>query len=162
MIQFHATLMAESEEELKSLLMRVKEESKKAGLKLNIQKTKIMAYSPITSLQTDGEKVKTVTDFIFLDSKITADNDCRYKIKRHLLLGSKARTNLDSVLKSRGITLPRKVCIVNTTVFLAVIYRFENWTIKKAEHQRIDAFKLWCWRRLLRVPWTAGDQISQS
>ena len=121
-----------------------------------------MAYSPITSLQTDGEKVKTVTDFIFLDSKITADNDCRYKIKRHLLLGSKARTNLDSVLKSRGITLPRKVCIVNTTVFLAVIYRFENWTIKKAEHQRIDAFKLWCWRRLLRVPWTAGDQISQS
>ena len=118
-----------------------------------------MAYSPITSLQTDGEKLKTLTDFIFLDSKITADNDCRHKIKRHLLLGSK---DLNSILKSRDITLPRKGCIVKTTVFLAVISRCENWTIKKAEHQRIDAFKLWCWRRLLRVPWTAGDQISQS
>ena len=124
--------MAESEEELKSLLMKVKEESKKAGLKCNIQKTKIMTSGSITSWQIDGETMETVTDFIFLGSKITADDDCSHEIKRHLLLGSKARTNLDSVLKSRGITLPRKVCIVNTTVFLALIYRFQNWTIKKA------------------------------
>ena len=149
------TLMAESEEELKSLLMNVKEESEKAGLKLNIQKTKIKAPVPITSWQIDGETVETVADFIFLGSKITADGDYTHEIKRHLLLGRKVMTNLDSVLKSRDITLPTKVCLVKAMVFLAVIYGCESWTIKKAECRRIDAFELWCWRRLLRVPWTA-------
>ena len=149
------TLMAESEEELKSLLMKVKEESEKAGLKLDIQKMKIMASGPITSWQIDGETVETVTDFIFLGSKITADDDCSHEIKRCLLLGRKAMTNLDSVLKSRDITLPAKVHLVKAVVFPVVMYGCESWTIKKAECQRIDAFELWCWRRLLRVPWTA-------
>jgi len=149
------TVMAESDKELKSLFTKVKKESEKAGLKLNIQKTKIMTSGPITSWHIDGEKVETVTDFIFLGSKITADGDCSHKIKRHLLLGRKAMTNLDSVLKSRDITLPTKVCVVKTMVFPVVMYRFGSWTIKKAECQIIDAFKLWCWRRLLRVPWTA-------
>ena len=142
------TLMAESEE-LKSLLMKVKEESEKAGLKFNIQKTKIMASSPITSWQTDGETVETVSDFIFLGSKITAGGDCSHEIKRHLLLGRKVMTNLDSILKSRDITLPTKVCLVRAMVFPVVVYGCESWTIKKAEHQRIDAFELWYWRRLL-------------
>ena len=146
------TLMAESEEELKSLLMKVKEESEKVGLKLNIQKTKIMASGPVTSWQIDGE---TVADFIFLGSKITADGDCSHEIKRHLLLGRKVMTNLDSILKSRDITLPTKVCLVKAMVFPVVMYECERWTIKKAECWRIDAFELWCWRRLLRVPWTA-------
>ena len=132
--------------------MKVKEESEKVGLKLNIQKTKIMASGPITSWQIDGE---TVTDFIFLGFKITADGDCSHKIKRHLLLGRKVMINLDSILKSRGITLPTKVHLVKAMVFPVVMYRCESWTIKKAEHQRIDAFELWCWRRLLRVLWTA-------
>uniref|UniRef100_A0A4W2F3U5 RNA-directed DNA polymerase n=1 Tax=Bos indicus x Bos taurus TaxID=30522 RepID=A0A4W2F3U5_BOBOX len=145
-----ATLMAESEEELKSLLM--KEESEKVGLKLNIQKTKIMASSPITSWQIDGE---TVADFIFLGSKITAEGDCSNEIKRRLLLGRKVMTKLDSILKNRDITLPTKVCLVKAMVFPVVMYGCESWTIKKAEHQRIGAFELWCWRRLLRVPWTA-------
>ena len=149
------TVMAESDKELKSLFTKVKKESEKAGLKLNIQKTKIMTSGPITSWHIDGEKVETVTDFIFLGSKITADGDCSHKIKRHLLLGRKAMTNLDSVLKSRDITLPTKVYVVKTMVFPVVMYRFGSWTIKKAECQIIDAFKLWCWRRLLRVPWTA-------
>ena len=148
------TLMAESEEELKGLLMKVKEESEKAGLKLNIQKTKIMASSPITSYQTDGETVETAADFIFLGSKITADGDCSHEIKRHLLLGRKVMAKLDSILKSRDITLPTKVRLVKAMVFPVVMYGRENWTIKKAEHQRIDAFELGCWRRLLRVPWT--------
>ena len=147
--------MAESEEEVKSLLMRVKEESKKAGLKLSIQKTKIMASSPITAWQIEGEKVETVTDFLFMDSKITADGDCSHKIKRCLLLGGKAMTNLDSILKSRDITLPTKVCLVKAMVFPVVMCGCESWTIKKAECQRIDAFELRCWSRLLRVPWTA-------
>ena len=146
--------MAESEE-LKSLLMKVKEESEKAGLKLNIQKTKIMASGPITSWQIDGETVKIVTDFIFSGSKITADGDCSHKIKRHILLGRKVMTNSDSILKSRNITLPAKVCLVKATVFPAVMYGRESWTINKAECRRLDAFELWCWRRLLRVPWTA-------
>ena len=146
------TLMAEIEE-LKSLLMRVKEESEKVGLKLNIQKTKIMASSPITSWEIDGE---TVTDFIFLGFKITADGDCSHEIKRCLLLGRKAMTNLDSTLKSRDITLMIKVPLVKAMVFPVVVYGCENWTVKKAEHQRIGAFELWCWRRLLRVPWPAG------
>ena len=145
-------LMAESEEELKSLLMKVKEESEKAGLKLNIQKTKIMASSPITSWQTDGETMETVTDFIFLDSKITADGDCSHEIKRHLLLGRKARTNPDSILKSRDITLSTKVHLVKALVFPVVMCVCESWTIKKAECQRIDAFEWCCWRRLLGVP----------
>ena len=149
------TLMAESEEELKSLLMKVKEESEKVGLKLNIQKTEIMASDPITSWQIDGETMETVTDFIFLGSKITADGDCSYEIKRHLLLGRKAMTNLNSILKSRDITLPTKVCLVKGMVFPVVIYRCKSLTIKKAESRRIDAFELWCWRRLLRVPWIA-------
>ena len=149
------TLMAESEEELKSLLMKVKEESEKVGLKLNIQKMKIMASGPITSWEIDGETVETVTDFIFLGSKITADGDCSHEIKRCLLLGRKAMTNLDSILKSRDITLPTKFRLVKAIVFLVVMYGYESWTIKKAEHRRIDAFELWCWRRLLRVPWTA-------
>ena len=150
------TLMAESEEELKSLLMNVKEESEKVGLKLNIQKTKIMASDPITSWQIDGETVETVADFIFLGSKITADGDCSHEIERHLFPGRKGMTNLDSILKSRDITLPTKVRLVKAMVFPVVIYGCESWTIKKAEYQRIDAFELWCWRRLLRVPWTAG------
>ena len=143
------TLMAESEEELKSLLMSVKEESEKAGLKLNIQKTKIIASSPITSWQIEGEKVEAVTDFIFLGSRITVDSNCSYEIKRYLLLGKKAMTDKDSVLKSRDITL------LTAIVFPVVTYRCESWTVKKAERQRIDAFKLWCWRRPVRVPWTA-------
>ena len=147
--------MAESEEELKSLLMKVKEESEKVGLKLNIQKTKIMASDPITSWQIDGETVETVTHFIFLGSKITADCDCSHEIKRCLLLGRKVMTNLDSILKSRDITLSTKVRLVKPTVFPAVMYGCETWTLKKSESQRIDAFEPWCWRRLLRVPWTA-------
>ena len=135
--------MAENGEELKSLLMKVKEESEKDGLKLNSQKTKIMASSPITSWQTEGGKVETVTDFIFLGSKITVDGDCSHQIKRCLLLGRKAMTNLNGVLKSRNITLPIKVCIVKAMVFPIVIYRCESWTIKKAEHRKIDAFELW-------------------
>ena len=148
------TLMAESEE-LKSLSMKVKEESENFGLKLNIQKTKIMASGPNTSRQIDGERVETVADFILGGSKITADGDCSHGIKRHLLLGRKVMTNLNSILKSRDITLPIKVCLVKAMVFPVVMYRCESWTIKKAEHRRIDAFELWCWRRLLRVPWTA-------
>ena len=149
------TLMAESGEELKSLLMKVKEESEKVGLKLNIQKTKIMASGPITSWQIDGETVGTVSDFILGGSKITADGDCSHEIKGHLLLGRKLMTNLDSIFKSRDITLPTKVHLVKAMVFPAVMYGCESWTVKKVEHQRTDAFKLWCWRRLLRVPWTA-------
>ena len=146
------TLMAESEEELKSLLMKVKEESEKVGLKLNIQKTKITASGPITSWEIDGETVETVSDFIFLGSKITTDGDCSHEIKRCLLLGRKVMTNLDSIFKSRDITLPTKVCLVKTIVFPVVLYGCESWTVKKAERQRIDAFELWFWRRLLRVP----------
>ena len=149
------TLMAESEEELKSLLMKVKEESEKVGLKLNIQKTKIMAFSPITSWQIDGETEETVADFILGGSKITADSDCSHEIKRCLLLGKKVMTNLDSILKSRDTTLPTKVRLVKAMVFPVVKCGCESWTIKKAECRRIDAFELWCWRRLLRVPWTA-------
>ena len=149
------TLMAESEEELKSLLMKVKEESEKVGLKLNIQKTKITASSPITSWKINGETVETVTDFIFWGSKITADGDCSHEIKRLLLLGRKAMTNLDSILKSRDITLQTKVYLVKAMVFPVVMYGCESWTVKKAERLRIDAFELWCWRRLLRVPRTA-------
>ena len=156
------TLMAESEEELKSFLMKVKEESEKIGLKLNIQKTKIMASGPITSWQIDGETVEMVTDFIFWGSKITADGDCSQKIKRRLLFGRKIMTNLDSILKSRDITLPTKVCLVKAMVFPVVMYGCESWTIKKAECWRIDAFELWCWRRLLRVPWTARRSTSPS
>ena len=148
------TLMAESKEELKILLMKVKEESEKVRLKLNIQKTKIMAFVPITSWQIKGETMETGTDFIFLTSKITADGDCSHKIKRRLLLGRKAMTNLDSMLKSRDITLPTKVHLVKAMVFPVVMYGCEFWTIKKAVYQRIDAFKLWYWRRSLRVPWT--------
>ena len=147
--------MAESEEELKSLLMKVKEESEKVGLKLNIQKMKILASGPITSLEIDGETVETVSDFICLGSKITPDGDCSHEIKRHLLLGRKVMTNLDSILKSRDITLPTKVRLVKSVVFPVVINGSESWTVKKAEHRRIDAFELWCWRRLWRVPWTA-------
>ena len=147
--------MAESEEELKSFLMKVKEESEKVGLKLNIQKTKIMASGPITSWEMDGETVETVSDFIFLGSKITADGDCSHEIKRRLLLGRKVMTNLDSMFKSREITLPTKVRLVKAMVFPVVMYGCESWTVKKAEGRRIDAFELWCWRRLLRVPWTA-------
>ena len=143
--------MAESEEELKSLLMKVKEETEKVGLKLNIQKNKIMASGPITSWQIDGETVETVADFIFLGSKTTANGDCSHEIKRHLLLGRKVMTNLDSILKSRDITLQTKVHLVKVMVFLVVMYECESWTIKKAESIRIDAFELWCWKRLLRV-----------
>ena len=149
------TLMAESEEELKSLLMKVKEESEKVGLKLNNQKTKIMASSPITPCQIDGETMETVRDFIFWGTKITADGDCSQEIKRCLLLGRKAMTNPDSILNSRDITLPTKVCLVKAMVFPVVMYGCESWTIKKAKCRKIDAFELWCWRRLLRVPWTA-------
>ena len=144
--------MAESKEELKSFLKKGKEESEKSGLKLSIQKTKIMASGPITSWQIDGE---SVTDFIFLGSKITADGDCSHEIKRCLLLERKTMTNLESILKSRDITLLTKVYLVKTMVSPVVMYGCEIWTIKKTEHQRIDAFELWCWRRLLRVPWTA-------
>ena len=146
--------MAKSEEELKSLLTKVKEESEKVGLRLNIQKTKIMASGPITSWEIDGETVKTVSDFIFLGSRITADGDCSHEIKRRLLLGRKVMTNLDSILKSRDITLPTKVCLVKAVVFPVVMYGCESWTVKKAECRKIDAFELCCWRRLLRVPWT--------
>ena len=149
------TLMAESEEELKSLLMKVKEENEKVGLKLNIQKTKIMAFGPITSWEIDGETVETVADFILGGSKITSGCDCSHEIKRCLLLGRKVMTNLDSILKSRDITLPTKVRLVKAMDFPMVMYGCESWTVKKAEHQRIDAFELWCWRRVLRVPWTA-------
>ena len=146
--------MAKSEEELKSLLMRIKEKNEKTNLKLNIKKQKIMTSSSITSQQIESEKVEAVTDFIFLYLKITADSDCSQKIKRHLLLGRKAVTNLDSVLKSKDITLPTQVYMVKAMVFPVVIYGCESWTIMKAECPRIDAFKLWYWRRLLRVPWT--------
>ena len=149
------TLMAESEEELKSRLMKVKEESEKAGLKLNIQITKIMAFGHITSWQIDGETMEIVRDFVFLGSKFTVDGDCSHEMKRCLLIGSKAMTNLDSILKSRDITLLTKVYLVKAMVFPVVMYGCESWTIKKAECQRIDAFELWCWRRFLRVPWTA-------
>ena len=147
--------MAKSEEELKSLLMKVKEESEKVGLKLNIQKTKIMAFGLTTSWEIDGETVETVSDFIFLGSKITADGDCSHEIKRCLLLGSKVMTNLDSILKSGHITLSTKVHQVKAIVFPVVVYGCKSWTVKKAGHQRTDAFELWCWRRLLRVTWTA-------
>ena len=153
--------MAEIEEKLKSLLMKVKEESEKVGLKLNIQKTKIMASSSITSWQIDGETVETVADFIFLGSKISADGDCSNEIERCLLLGRKVITNLDGILKSRDITLPTKVHLVKAMVFPVVMYECESWSIKKTECRRIDAFELWCWRRLLRVPWTArGSNLS--
>ena len=164
------TVMAKWEEALKSLLVKVKEKSEQVGLKLNIYKTKIMAPGPITSWQIDGETVETVADFIFLGSKITADGDCSHEIKRRLPLGRKAVLNLDSVWKPSvckkslcfHITLPTKVRIVKAMVFPVDMYRCESWTIKKAEHQRIDAFELWCWRRLLRVPWTARRSTSQS
>ena len=148
------TLMAESEEGLKSLLMKVKEESEEVSLKLNIQKMKIMASGPITSWEIDGERVKTVSDFISGGSQITADGDCSHEIKRRLLLGRKVMTNLDSIFKSRDITLSTKVCL-KAMFFPVVMYGCEICTVKKAEHQRIDAFELWCWRRSLRVPWTA-------
>ena len=147
--------MAESKEELKRLLMKVKEETEKAGLKLNVQKTKIMASGPITSWQIHGETMETVADFIFLGSKITADGGCSHEIKRCLFLGRKAMTNLDSIFKSRDIALPIKVCLVKAMVFPVVMYGYDSWMVKKAEHQRIDAFELWCWRILLRVSWTA-------
>ena len=149
------TLMVESKEELKNLLMNVKEEREKGGLKLNIQKPKIMASVPITSWQIDGENVETRADFILGGSKITEDGDCSHEIKTCLLLGRKVMTNLDSIFKSRDITLLTKVCLVKAMVFPVVMYGCESWTVKKAEGQRIDAFELWCWRRLLRVPWTA-------
>ena len=148
------TLMAESEE-LKSLLMKVKEESEKVGLKLNIQKMKIVASGHFTSWQIGGDTMETVQDFIFLDSKITADDDCSHEIKRRLLLGRKVMSNLDSIFKSRDITLPTKVHLVKAMVFPVVMYGCESWTVKKAECRRIEAFELCCWRRLLRVPWTA-------
>ena len=156
------TLMAESEEELKSLLMKVKEESEKVGLKLIIQKTKIMASSPIPSWQIDGETVETVADFISLGSKITADGDCSHEIKRCLLLGRKAMTKLDSILNSRNITLPTKVCLGKAMVLPIVMYGCQSWTAKKPECQRIDAFDLWCWRRLLKVLGLKGDPTSPS
>ena len=146
--------MAESEEELKSLLMKVKVESEKVCLKLNFQKTKIMASGPITSWEIDGETVEIVSDFIFLGSKITA-GDCSHEIKRRLLLGRKVMTNLESILKSRVVTVPTKVHLVKAMVFPVVMYGYDSWTVKKAEHRRIDTFELWCWRRILRVPWTA-------
>ena len=155
----NTTLRAESEEELKSLLMNVKEESEKVSLNLNIQKTKIMAFGPITSWEIAGETVERVSDFILGGSKITADSDCSHEIKRRLLLGRKVTTNLDSIFKSRDITLPTKVCLVKVMVSLVVMYGCESWTIKKVERQRIDAFEPWYWRRLLRVPWTARRSI---
>ena len=148
-------LMAESKKKLKSLLMKVKEESEKIVLKLNIQKTKIMASGPVTSWEIDGETMEAVRDFILLGSKITADGDFSHEIKRCLILGRKYVTNLTSILKIRDTTLLTKVLLVKAMVFPVVMYGCESWTIKKAEHQRIDAFELWCWRRLLRVPWTA-------
>ena len=148
--------MAENEEELRNLLMKMKEESEKAGLKLNIQKTKIMASGPISSWQTDGEKMETVSEFIFLGTKITADGDCSHVIKRCLLLGRKVMTHLDSILKSRDISLPTKICLVKSMIFPVVMYGCESWTIKKTEHRSIEACALWCWIRVLRVPWTAG------
>ena len=151
------TLMAESEEELKSLLMKVKEENERVGLKLYIQKTKIMTFGPISSWQIDGE---IGADFIFWSSKIMADGDCSHEIKRCLLLGRKIMTNLDSIFKSRDITLPSKVRLVKAMIFPVVMYGCESWTVKKAECQRIDAFELWCWRSLLRVPWTARRSTS--
>ena len=147
--------MSESKEELKSLLMKVKEESEKVGLKFNIQKTKIMASGPITSWQIDGETVETVTDFILRGSKMTTDCDCSHEIKRHLFLGKKVMTILDSVLKRRDITLSTKVHLVKAMIFSVARYGCESWTIKRAEDRRTDAFELWCWRRLLKVPWTA-------
>ena len=150
LLTMRATPFLLKEEELQSLLMKVKEESEKVGLKLNIQNTKVITPGPITPWET----METVTDFIFLGSKITADSDCSHEVKRCLLLRRKAMTNIDSVLKSREITLPTKVCTVEALVFPVVMYGCESWSIKKAEHQRIDAFELWCWRRLLRVPWT--------
>ena len=155
----NTTLMAESKE-LKSFSMKVNEENEKVGLKLNIQKTKIMASGPITSWQIDGETMETMRDFIFLGSKITADGDCSHEIKRRLFLGRKVMTNLDSIFKSRDITLPTKVHLVKAMVFPVVMYGCESWTINTAEHRRIDAFELWCWRRLLRVPWTARSNHS--
>ena len=149
------TVMAESEEELKSLLMKVKEESEKTGLKFNIQKLKIMASGPITSWQIYGEKLETASDLIFLGAKITVDGDCSQEIKRHLFLGRKAMTNLDTVLKSRDISLLTKVCILKAMIFPVAMYVYESSTIKNAECQRIDAVYLWCWRRPLRVPWAA-------
>ena len=149
--------MAESEEELKRLLMKVKEESEKVGLKLNVQKTKIMASGPITSWEIDGE---TVADFIFLGSGITADGDCSHEIKRHFLLGRKVMTNLDSILKNEDVTLQTKVYLVKAMVFPVVMHGCESWTVKKAERRRIDAFELWCWRRLLRVLGLQGDSTS--
>ena len=148
------TLMAESEEEIKSLLMKLKEESEKVGLKLNIQKTKIMVSGPITLWQIDGETMDTGADFVFLGSKITAD-DFSHEIERRVLLGRKVMTNLDSILKSRDITLPTKIHLIKAMVFAVVMHGCESWTMKKAERRRINAFELWCWRRLLRVPWTA-------
>ena len=154
------TLMAESEEELKGLLMKVKEESEKAGLKLNIQKTKIMASGPISSWQIEGETVETVSD-IFWGSKIIADGDCSHEIKICLLLGRKVMTNLDSILKTRDITLPTNICLVKAMVSPVVMYGCESWTIKKAECRRFDTFELWCWKRLLRVPWISR-RLNQS
>ena len=156
------TIMAESEEELKSLLIKVKEESEKVGLKLKFQKTKIMASGPITSWQIDGEKVETVADFIFWGSKITADGDCSHEIKRHLLLGRKVMTNLYSILKSRDITLPTKVHLVKAMVFPVVMYWYESWSIKKAEHRRIDAFELWCWEDSWESLGLQGDPTNPS
>ena len=153
--------MAESKEELKSLLMKVREESEKASLKLNVKKIKIMASRPITSWQIDGETMETVTDFIFLGSIITADGDCSHEIKRHLLLRRKAMTNLDSILKNRDIILPTKVHLVKAMVFPVVMYGCASWSMKKAERRRIDAFELWCWGRLFGVPWTAR-RLNQS
>jgi len=148
--------MTESEEELKSPLMKVKEEREKSGLKFNIQKIKIMASGPITSWQIDGEKMETVSEFIFIGTKITANGECSHEIKRCLLLGRKVMTNLDSILQSRDITLPTKICLVKSMIFPVVMYGCESWTIKKAEHRSIDAFGVRCWRRVLGVPWPAG------
>ena len=156
---YDTTLVAETEEELKSLLINVKEEREKVGLKLNIQKAKIMASGPITSWDIDGE---TVSDFIFGGSKIPADGECSHEIKRAILLGRKVMSNLDSILKSRDITLPANICLVKVMVFPVVMYGCENWTVKKAEYQKIDAFELWCWRRLLRVLGLQGDPTSPS
>jgi len=157
----YAILMAESKKELKSLLMKVKE-SEKADLKLSIQKPKIMASSPTTLWQVDGETMETMTEFVFLGSKITADGDCSHEIKRHMLLGRKAMTKLDNILKSRDITLPTKVRLIKAVVFPVVMYGCESWIINKAEHWRTDAFELWCWRKLLRVPWTARRSVLKS
>ena len=156
------TLMAENEEELSNLLMKVKKESENVGLKLNIQKTKIMGSGSIISCQIDGKTVETVTDFTFLCSKVTADSACSCEIKKHLLLGRNTMTNLDSILKSRDISLPANVQLVKAMVFPVVMYGCEKWVTKKAERRRIDAFELWCWKRPLRIPWTARWSINQS